>query len=337
MEMNGLEPLLSREYDLERLYQGFLSSLDKERIITLRHLLLYPDTALSKLKAEWVNVDLLLSRFKAAVEFLNQVKPNERVPGYKSTPLIFLQSTKSREDENEFKQRCSESGFFEEKYSHLPPQIHYLHTQTNFMGKLIGTWRSSKRTFMPLNHFTSRAQYRIDKNGRTWKAKPMILGLHVPNYPKLLEVDNDIATDYFARIVIHDLGHGILPRISLDYESVHDVTMIYAMNTVNNHTSSNPWEMLIHAECSNPFFFLEAKKYLLALNVNDSPVKNLLIEKFQSEFTSDDVGKDKPWSNRAEKKEKLWGIKPNDSLSEATEKVTKTIGSMLKNGFHLYQ
>ena len=341
--MVGLERLLEKQYDLERKYRGFLSSLDRTRIATLREVLTEPNRQRAQLHAEWIDSDLFMERFTSTAEFLDRVVPHERIPGYAGIPLVFLQRVEQEEDTREFRRRCCEEfSFFHDRFGDLPPQALYLHTQTNFLVTLEGTWRSRKRRMIPLNHFTSKGQSGIDRFGRTWGEKNGIFGFHVPSYPDVLKVHNSIATDYLARILIHDLGHGFFQEISPAYESVHNVTMLYAMggkrSVKRSVNSSDPWETLIQAECSDPFFFFEAEKYLANLRREElSPVQRRLVKKLYEWYVAGCLGNKKLRSTRSEQREKLWGINGNCDLAEAKKQVIGKIEEMLRTGFPLYR
>ena len=52
--MNDLDRVLEQQYQLERRYRGFLSSLDSSRTTTLRALVENPSRARERLAAEWL-------------------------------------------------------------------------------------------------------------------------------------------------------------------------------------------------------------------------------------------------------------------------------------------
>lgn len=341
--MGSLDKLIEKQHQLEGLYRGFIYSLDGSRTATLRQFLLSPSKSLEKLKAGWINHERLLKRMGSMAEFFEGIQDHERVPGYDSLPLIFLQSTEKEEDEQQFEfiRQEWESIFpgstgedgqgdvvLRWKYEGFPAETPYL--RTNFSPKFMGTWRSGKRIITPLFQFTSRGQMGMDRNGKTWRDKPMIIGFRVPNYPDLLSVNDSVATDYLARNLIHDMGHGFLPSITRKYESFHNVAMVYAMGVEPGEcTSIDPWERLIHGESTNPFFFLEISSYLEgALNYRFSPLQQHIVQTLKSS--------ESPEENPIPKKT-LWGISENMGVEGAKERVVEVIGDMTKNGFAQYR
>ncbi|HLD40519.1 MAG TPA: hypothetical protein VJB13_05275 [Candidatus Nanoarchaeia archaeon] len=336
--MNDLDRVLEQQYQLERRYRGFLSSLDSSRTTTLRALVENPSRARERLAAEWLDHSRLLHRLEATAKFFNGVADHERIPGYKGIPLIFLQATNPAEDKAEFKQRLEKYTHLQMTYQHLPPETFYLHTETNFFPVLQGTWRSGQRTITALHPFTSKGQRVVNWKGRTWRDKEMIVGYRIPSYPILLNVSEQNGTDYLTRIIVHDLGHGFLPDINLYYESLHNVTMLYAMQIEVNKELADPWEKLIQAECSNPFFFLDAANYVNKLTENHlSPLQQRVKKQFTSWYVSENLRGKKVAATREEQLEKLWGITKEMDASTRKEKVVETIAEMKRNGFAKYQ
>lgn len=336
--MNALNALIERQYQLERAYRGFLSSLDGLRTTTLRSLIENPGAALDKLNAEWFDHNRMLRRLGATATFFESIVAHQRIPGYSGIPLIFLQATDPAEDHKEFRQRVHEYHHLRKRYGNLPPEAFYLHIETNFFPELRGTWRSKQRIITPLHPFTSKGQVGTDHKGRTWRDKDMIVGYRVPSYPQILKVSEQTGTDYLTRMIVHDLGHGFLPDVNFDYESLHNVTMIYAMQTEVNDEPVSPWERLIHAECSNPFFFLEASSHVDGIaGMALSPLQQSIAKKYTSWYVSEKLRSKKTGSNRYKHLEKLWGITPEMEPTAQRQKVVETIDEMTKNGFAGYQ
>ena len=178
--------------------------------------------------------------------------------------------------------------------------------------------------------FTSKGQLGRHR-GKSWREKPMILGYRLPDYGSTLHVSDCIATDYFTRMVAHDLGHGFLPSISPEYESLHNVSMLYATHFPEEELTE-PWERMIKVECTNPFFFLQASPLIHAVQTDD-PLKKHIAKKYQSWY----VIKPRYWTSREQQLRMLWGITPEMDYSDASAQVVHTIQEMTHNGFAKYQ
>jgi hypothetical protein len=276
-----------------------------------------------------MDIQLLAARLGSMSRFLLGTKPHPNLPGFAYLPLIFLQATYPHEDEEEHQFRCNLGfGIFEEKYGHLPPQVHYLHTETNWLGFLVGgSYRSRTRRVRPLNPYTSRGEPRA----WIWRENPMILGYRIPDYPKILGVDNQIATEYLARILIHDLGHGFMPNILTDRENLHSVTMLLSMG-VNQTIGRNTWERFVHQECTDPYFFLSAREHLMKVRPTYrelTTTQRFLLKRIDEMYLK----------NRDENEEngRLWGISSDLSPEEKKRRIDAVVERMCQSGFVHYK
>jgi len=332
--MDGLDLFFAQQRVLVQQYRGFLASLEASRTATLLQLVSRPELSLSRLQAEWIDLDLFLLRLSAMGRFFNSIAPNPRIRGYAGGPLIFFQASPPEEDAVEHRRRCempSFGGFYSESFGDLPPEVHYLHLETSWMGYLLGTWRSRARRITPLNPFTSRGSIGIDQYGRGWRNKPMILGLRLPDYPQLLGVQDDTATDYLARIIIHDIGHGFLPKTPSEREALHNVVMIHAMEVQDRPSNRTPWEDLIRRECTHPYFFLEAKDLITHCEEMASELKLTALQRFLLERFRRLYAKSSPNRRR-----QLWGVETTATPAEQRQQVRNTIGEMCATGFAGY-
>lgn len=331
--MQNLDSLIRQQRCAERRHRGFLHSLDPQRTVTLRELLFEPEAARRHLRAPWIQVDRLASRLAAMARFFDEMLIHERVPGWINMPLVFLQTTDAREDEMVFRRIAGEEPHWARQYEVLPRGVHYSHLKTNFHGRLMGMWRSRHRRIKPLMHFSSRGTPGRDQNGEWWRDKPCIVGFRIPDMAALLGVGNDVATDYLARVLVHDLGHGFLPGIAPEHEQFHHIQMLRAMGVEDGERvrGRGPWEELVHRECTDPFFFLEARKWIRRCRGVGvfSPMQQYALATFARWHT-----KRKRWSRLR----RLWGITPSMSLAEQRRRVLEVLDRERETGFpgHTY-
>ena len=315
--------ILTRQQQLREQYRGFLYGFDQKRIVTLAELLEMPDNARERLNAEWLVPDIIRERCEAVGACLSGLT-GEYVRGFENMRLVFFHSTTADEDQREFDVKCGtesvRGAFFKDNFGHLPPQALYLHMYTNFIWHL-RRWGKTK-SLAPLLQFSApgigykKVQY--------WK--PGVIGYRIPDYAEVLGVARETATEYFCRIILHDVGHGVVPDVHPDHECYHNVAMITAAKA-KPYVGSNAWERLVHEECTNPVFFLHAPNRLACVQA-DTPVKQAVVRTYRQWYAS---------KKRMERLELRWGVTPELSVEEAEEKVKEKISELLSTGFACYR
>lgn len=317
--MLSLPSLLATQRRLERRFRGFLSSLDGNRTATIREIIEQPRRALTRIKAQWCNVDMLVCRLTAMTRFFAELPDHVRMP--RNSHLAFFQASPAIEDHTEYQRRCREYEFWRDTYEGFPPEAFYLHPRTNFLGHLQGTWRG-KRVIRPLNHFASYGNLH-------WCEKPLIVGMRVPNYPAMLGVSSDVATDYFVRTIVHDFGHSFLPAIDRKREALHNVVMLYAIDCQSTSHLDDSWESIVHRECTDPYFVLDAPALLRACTAKPlTPSGAVLRRDMQRIYCS---------RRRGERLQELWSVGPEMSLDTARRCLLNIIHTLCRSGFEQYE
>ncbi len=318
----------------ERRFRGFLRSLDARRTATLAELLEDPDHALARIRAPWLDRDIFRNRIVSTARFFTKIFPkddprrNQDARGYAGTPLSFFQASPSEEDEAEFRDRCETHDFYREQCGHLPPEQHYLHVNTSFTGELLG--RRGSRRIRPGRAFTSFGiDFGVGPRNAAWRKKPMVIGYRIPDYPRMLGVRPEIATEYLARIVVHDIGHAMLPDVPDEREELHNAVMIRAMGTPGwKAPDASDWERLIIAECTDPHFAVCADLHLKKLAAAMlTPLQRHLLEKYRELYDSDLAWKRRP---------ALWGIDQSADLSDRWLRVNFTLDEVCAERFARY-
>lgn len=323
--------LLAVQEDLEARFSRFVRSLDSSCIITLRELLEDP-AALLKLQAPWVNYDLLKKAILNTDAFLCGCSPHPRISGYGT--IVFFQSASDEDDWKAFQDRLETMEGYRERYEEIygkdvPPQVYYLHTSPKWNYKLTGPWNSRNRKIFPLWSFTNWGNFREILG--TWEGTPGFrgaLGYQIPNLPNILQVSQKTATIYLARILTHDIGHDYCPTISPDDDSLHNAMTIQSMGIHAPALNADPWERLMYRECSDPYFFLDARDDIDACNtIKLTPLQQYLLRIYKRWYTS---------TAHWERVEKLWGVSRFTSIQDARARVDFVIRDMCSNGFLQY-
>jgi hypothetical protein len=326
--MKSLDDLLVRQGELEIKYADFVQSLDQKRTVTLRQLLTEPLT-LQRLRAPWLKPGIIAARFEALGAFLARIDDHPRLRD--SCRLIFLQANTGQGDTREHRRIQAQSSHYASMYGKLPPQFSYLHPSNKWLG-LTSTLRQGRRRIRPLSNYatyTYRDVMRTEPStlAEAESAADAALGYPVPNWPKLLGVSDEVATDYLLRPVIHDIGHGRLPSLNPSIDSLHNATMLYAMGTVEN-THDSPWETMVHRECTDPFFYVDGAELLeecAALNL--TPLQRYYLRRLRRWYTGPAHEMKKVW---------LWNINPDSSSKEARAQMRVVLEEMCADGFGRY-
>ena len=324
--MAAVIDMLERQRALEHQYAEFLDSLHLERTVTLADLVSDPNTPTRLGIEDWFDQDLFRKRVSACWVWLSSIEYFD-IP--RNLALIFFQSSVSSEDWDFHKELCDTHG---EHYAGrtLPAEHRYIHTRTSFAPKTLGDWKSAGRIIQPLGSFSSFCGMDLFRDTALMH-QPMcgkVIGYRIPDYPALLNVSGSVATDYLARMVVHDLGHGWLPSIYADEEPLHDVAMIDAMSAQPFAQYSSPWERVVHAECTDPFFFLDGYRHLGAIDASSlSPLAQVLHGDLLRHFFK---------LASAQSRMKLWDLPSKRKGERARRHVRDTIDAMREDGFRRY-
>lgn len=327
--MGAIANLLKKQEALESQFKDFLASLDQRRTVTLRQLLT-EDTALKTLSAPWLNQKRFAKRIEAACIFFEQLTPHFRLESKRR--LVFFQTSRANEDRHEHKKMLAKDSYYAEKYQKrggdtLPPQYLYLHTNPIWM-ELVGDWKSGNRQIRPLTGCTNYNWKMVFREFPGRDARANVLGFRVPKWPTLLGVSNDVATDYFARMVIHDLGHEVLPQLNPAIDSLHNAVMIHAMDVHEPTDYKTFWEKIVHKECTDPYFFVDGWTLLEQCTLEDlAPLQRYLLTRFIGWYDSPTHTKHMTW---------LWDIQPGSSSSIGRATAKKVILEMCADGFQRY-
>lgn len=328
--MKVLSEFLETQAALENKFYDFVGTLDTARTVTLRQLLMHQG-ALARLEAPWLNVSLFERRLSAALEFLASLPPHPRLAERTKRPLIFFQSSPEEEDMQE-EARRQQDFFYGRKNrgmdSDTPRQAFYCHTDPMWF-ELTGSWDSGNRRIRALGafaNFTWSEVYRAFPGSDSYAD---VYGFRVPDWPKLLGVCNDTATDYLARIIIHDIGHNFLPLIPPKMDSLHNAVMLYALGPQPTQRYSTPWEEVVHRECTDPYFPIIGKALLERCDPTQlQSLQRYLLKRFNGWYNS---------PGHRKNLQHLWGIKPGTLLPDACAHLRHTVEHMCSDGFARYE
>lgn len=251
-----MESFLARQHVLSQQFDFLVGNLDHSRTCTLHDFIISSGHS-QRVRAPWLQQERFMRRIRSLDFFLDGAADMSLYP------FIFFQGTSAEEDELEKRKisALSHTRMFTNTYGSLPAQARYLFTETQCMGLAL---TDQGHIIRPLSMYTSRAMTSTlgDQGMLLRNNVSAAFGYRLPDYPALLGVSSEVATDYFARIVCHDIGHALLPRVEVEIESLHNISMIAAMQVSDDERTLDGWEGVVHAECSDPFFFLDAERIL---------------------------------------------------------------------------
>jgi len=308
----------------------FVSRLDPSRTVLLEDLIadVRRRERLALLGAPWLDAGRFTSRIAAACAWLEGVAPADGVKGWGGLPLMFFQAGSVEEDAREHVRRCGDAAsFYRERFAHLPPAVHYLHVFTNVFDSLEGTWESGYLKMRPMTGTYSSYRKPFAYDG-AFVPKPVngyFIGYRLTDYPWILGVGPTVATDFFARIVVHDLCHAFLPSTPSAAEGFHNVAALAAMGTLPPIPYRDRWESFIHAECVDPSFCLRARGEIAGMRTAlgiPSMVEETLLEGFRRWYANAEAER---------KRREVWGLPraadPSDLLA--------AIAQARRDGFRL--
>ncbi|MBM75724.1 MAG: hypothetical protein CMK59_10015 [Proteobacteria bacterium] len=328
--MRSFAELLEEQKSLELRFEDFHRSLDQSRTVTLRQLFT-ESNPLIRLNAPWINIELLKKRLTSMCSFFERLGNHSRLI-HDNPRLIFVQSSPEQEDFEMFQKLNEEDELFKERLifdgrgDDLPPQYLYLHTNPMWCD-IDGDWDEGNRRIRPLYGCSNNDYSSILKEAPEKPIFANVLGLRIPDWPKWLNVSADIATDYLARTIIHDIGHEILPRIHPKNDGLHNAVMIYAAQC-EPLEYSNLWEKIVHQESTDPFFFIRGHTLLQECNPQDlTPLNRYLFRRMKGWYAT-------PRHER--KNAHLWDIDSSWPLSKQIQIGAKAIEHMMSDGFVRY-
>lgn len=316
--MSLYQKFLDGQKQLERTHADFLGSLDPRRTATLSELLT-DDAAINRLGLSGSVVRALLrQRIVAYADFMNRL-PAAPISGG-SKRLIFFQSSIKREEATPDPRPM---------FAHVPRLVRYLHTVTDFSFETTGTWIPHSRIIKPGYSFSNDGWRGLYPNnpGRPIKSG-LVVGYRLPRYTDLLGVSPQVATDYLARIVTHDLGHAVLPHVHGDREPLHDVAMVYAMDA-GAQKYEKGFAGIVHRECTDPFFFLDAPDFLEALSEQGlSAAQRFYLNTLRQKYDEDELRR--VWAP-------IWGLCKEIKEEDCRNHIRGVIHEMRMSGFARYQ
>ena len=307
-----MDSLLEEARKLGVKNQPFLDTLDRERIVTLQELLSY-ERALETLQASWIDIELLKQRVFAGFSFFNENPYSKKI-----LPFMFFERSNAKQAGAHHKRLATEDSWYENRFYQVPAEVRHLHIHANFGQKLLGLPGRDKLRLPLLLSFSEPAQ----AEGAGWK-----VGYHVPNLPDLLSVSNAVATEYLARIIVHDIGHGLTPSTPSKVEWLHNLASLYASGPTATETK-NAWERLVLEECTNPFISFCAKQLIEnALKEETAPMQRHFIEIIRRWYTA---------ASHIRKVAQYFCIDPSIWVEQSEVVIERKLIKLRDDGFSIY-
>ena len=328
--MKTIDDLLALQGDLEHTYAPFLRTLHPSTV-TLRELVTKPEASAMRLSAPWLDIDIVRARFEALAAFFGRLGTHPRLPRH--TRLVFFQPPVPEEDRKEH-ERLMEDVWYRDRFGTFPMAFSRLHVSPKWLSGLSGSWSTGNRRLLPLGYgyVTQEAEDILGREPVSIEEEEIVrraaIGHVVPNVPTLLGVGNDTATDYFLRGIIHDIGHRWLPPIDSKSDSLHNAVMLDAIGTVNADHES-PWETMVHRECTDPYFYVDGKRYLDACRgLPLDPLQAYLLSRLRRWYAS---------PTHLAKRSQLWDIDLLWDGAQARVQMRTVLEEMHGDGFLRYK
>lgn len=261
-----LKTLFRRQCDRAEEDADLIGRLDPARTVLLADLLadVKRPERLALLGAPWLDAARFTSRVAAACAWLDGI-PAESGKGWPNVPLYFFQSASDEEDAAAHRGMLGVEGGeprvfrrYTRAYAHLPLAAQYLPMHTKISWMLEGSGHRLRLRPLFSAFSTGDRPWVSDGEQAYHPVKGRLVGYRVPDFRRLLGVSPAVATDFFARVVVHDICHAYLPDTPRAAEGLHNVASIAAMGTLPPIAYRDRWEAFIHAECSDPAFVLRA-------------------------------------------------------------------------------
>lgn len=242
----------------------------------------------------WIDASLLRARVERAVTWLGSLQVDDRVCGLSAVPLIFLQGNLPALDQL----ALQGPGMHSQDLKGAAPEAYYTIWGTSLTWHLIKplTWRGWR--VPPLQQYAFRADRemcRVVAERHVPTPQSDVTCYQMPNLPELLRVSNRTATEHLARMIIHDMGHRVLPGVSPEHEELHDRLMIWVSGAwEDRQPCANPNERVILAECTDPLFMIRRERRL-------RPGKSRVLSYINRQLDEWD-------KRRAPARQRLWGL-----------------------------
>lgn len=314
---------LEHQYEQVEKQKDFVNSLDRNKIVFLSELHENPDKALDKLNANWFHYEILFEKLENTFNYLRQAK--DCLTPIEDNSLIFFQKENlslDRKALKEIKQITPGIDFKSTREKYLTTNVNYALTLNN---------TSKGKILKPLMNYS---------NPHT-----NVKGYNFTDYCRALRIDEEIASEYFIRMLIHDLGHKLIPHTN--HEGLHNAIMIYASQTkfrpeINSmhgpvfqeilpkeNQEFSEWEKMIYHEATNPIFPLIGPEFLRAYEA-----KNELEKKVVSKYKKWYLGYNESyWADKEEEMYELYGIETDMGLPEKIQRFKSTIKELVKTEF----
>lgn len=287
--------------------------LDPPRTVLLEDLIadVKRPERLARLGASWIDAGRFTARLAAACAWLEGVAPASGVKGWDGVPLYFFQAASAEEDAAAHRAllavEAEEPEIFRrytKNYAHLPLAVQYLPTHTKVCTMLEGRYADADLRLRPLfSTFSTYGQGWVMDGDSTYHAvRGKIVGYRLTDFPRILGVSPGVATDFFARVVVHDLCHGFLPHTPNAAEGFHNAAALSAMGTLPPIPFRDRWEAFIHAEATDPAFCLRAGDEIAGMR------KALGIPSMVEEDILDGYRKWYVHPEAARKRREIWGL-----------------------------
>ncbi|HTK59846.1 MAG TPA: hypothetical protein VL283_01440 [Candidatus Baltobacteraceae bacterium] len=311
--------------------------LDPSRTVLLEDLIadVKRPERVALLGAAWLDAGRFTSRIAAACTWLDDIPVIGEGKGWPGVPLYFFQAASDEEDVRAHRAMLAlevkdppDLRSYTAAFAHLPLASQYLHIHSRTSWMFEGRHADASLSLRPLfsTFSTFGNTWVTDGDGIHHPVKGRMVGYRLPDFASLLDLSPPVATDFLARIVVHDLCHAYLPHTPKDAEGFHNVAALDAMDYMRDPPYRSPWEEFIHAECTDPSFFLRA-----AEEIRDVRKSFLKIPPF-----AEDILKGyRNWylhPKALRKRREVWGLSDKPSRGELQERIQKA----RDDGFRLY-
>lgn len=239
---------IQQQLQIQDSIPAFVDSLEQSKTVTLAELLEEPFRNIT-----WLDKDQLVRRLESAMRFFRGVSPR--------IPFVFLQIPDAEVHQSFHKAQLAAWPGYRKRFAKAGYEAHFLlHTKPLWTDRLVMTSSGRGMSIRPCSSFRSKDWDSLGADTLPRGACPQVLGYWLaPEYPTMLGVSPAVATDCLARMLIHDMGHFVLPNVAESKEPLYDVAMIAAMSVRPGEVPlAHGWEEIVHQHNTDPFFFLEA-------------------------------------------------------------------------------
>ncbi len=278
---------------------------------------------LSRLGAPWLDAARFTSRVASACAWLDGI-PAAPGKGWSGMPLYFFQAASDAEDAEAHRAMLAlERGEpeilrrYTAVFARLPTAAQYLPTHTKVSWMLEGGHAAGTLHLRPL--FSTFSSYGhdwvMDGDRRPHPIKGRLVAYRVPDFPKILGVSPTVATDFFVRVVIHDLCHAYLPDTPREAEGFHNAASLASMGTLPPPRYRDLWESFIHAECVDFSFCLRAEGEIAAMRKalgTPTPVQEDILEGYRKWYAH---------PNAVRNRKEAWGLPDGASAETLRSKI----------------